>query len=95
MSDRECLDWIKTYLVYDEESESPTLFKVWMAIGTIASALERKCYIKWKRDTIYPNLYIVLTGPPGCRKGTAMRPAKQFLDKIGVNLSAKLSRVRR
>ena len=38
----------------------------------------------------YPNLYIVLTAPAGkARKGTAMAPARKFIDRIGIPLAAE------
>ena len=34
-------------------------------------------------------MYIVLVGPSGCRKGTAMGPGYSFLRKVGAKLSAE------
>lgn len=38
---------------------------------------------------VYPNLYIVLVGPSGTRKGTAMGPAYDFLNDLGIKMSAE------
>lgn len=40
-------------------------------------------------DIVYPNLYIVLVGPSGCRKGTAMKPGRLLLNKVGIRLAPK------
>lgn len=86
MSERYHSDWIEAFVRYTENSEPPTHFKRWVAISAIASCLERKVYLQWE-GTLYPNLYIVLVGPSGCRKGTAMRPAKGLLQRVGIHLS--------
>lgn len=39
--------------------------------------------------TIYPNLYIVLVGPSGCRKGTALGPAYNMLSKLGIKMASE------
>lgn len=38
---------------------------------------------------LYPNFYIVLVGPSGSRKGTAMSPCLSFLRELGVRLAAE------
>jgi hypothetical protein len=59
-----------------------------VGISTLASVLQRKCYIQWGRELFFPNLYVVLVGPPAARKGTAMREGKSLLSKIGIEFSA-------
>lgn len=84
-------DWIEDYLKYTEETEPPILYKEWTAASTIAAALQRKCWLPWGiDDTIFPNLYVVLVGPPGAtRKGTAMKTGIKLLREIGINLAPK------
>jgi len=38
---------------------------------------------------IYPNLYIVLVGPSGSRKGTAMGPGYKMLSDLGIKMAAE------
>ena len=54
----------------------------------MAAVLQRKCWVKWGRLTFYPNLYIVLIGPPAARKGTAMEEGRNLLDRMGVSIAA-------
>jgi hypothetical protein len=83
-------DWITSFKDYTANSEPPDLYKEWVAISVIASALQRKCYLEWGPLTFYPNMYVVLVGPSGkCRKGTAMGPGYKFLRDIGSNLAAE------
>jgi len=86
MSDRRLDDWISAFMKYTENSQPPNSFKKWVAISTVAACLQRKCYLEWE-GMLYPNMYIVLVGPSGCGKGTAMRPAERFLRELGIKLS--------
>lgn len=89
MSQRRLSNWIDSYLEYVDNSEPPLLYKKWVAISTIAACLQRKCWVVWEKQ-IYPNMYIVLVGPAGARKGTAMGPALDILSgEGGVRLAAE------
>lgn len=81
MGNRACSDWLKTYLAYTASTEPPKSYHVWTGISTIAAALQRKVYMDWGHFKIYPNMYVVLVGPPGGRKGTAMKMGKELLNK--------------
>lgn len=89
---RRCEDWIEGYCKLLETTESPDEYKLWVAISTIAGCLQRKCWLAYHThvDT-YPNMYIVLVGPPGLGKGMAMAPAKEMLDKVKVMMSPNCS----
>lgn len=90
-SKRNLSDWIDSFMLLTEDSEPPVLFRKWTAISTIASALQRKVRIELGISlTFYPNLYIVLVGPPSTGKGTAMKYSSDILDKIpAIKLSAQ------
>jgi hypothetical protein len=88
MSERVLADWVDSYMEYTENTEPPEAFRRWVALSTIASVLERKCVLHWGTETFYPNLFIVLVGPPATRKGTAMRVGKGFLDTLGVQVAS-------
>lgn len=81
-------NWIDSYLHYTEENESPDRFRKWVAISSVAAALQRKVSFPWIGPgiTLYPNMYIVLVGPSGVRKGSSIAPAKRLLDKANVYL---------
>jgi hypothetical protein len=78
-------DWITAYLEYTDDTEPPELFRVFNAISAIAACLQRKVYLPWDfHNTYYPNMYVLLVGPSGARKGTSMAPAKSLLCDIGI-----------
>lgn len=88
--DRQCEDWLDSYMELTNNSEPPRLFRLWSAISVVASVLKRKCRIDWGSITFYPNMYIVLVAPSGrARKGTAMGPALNFLMDSNIKLAAE------
>lgn len=74
---------------YTDNSEPSPQFRLWVGISVIAACLQRKCYLPWGMFDIYPNLYIVLVGPSGSRKGTAMGPGYKMLSELGIKMSAE------
>lgn len=81
---RQLDDWIKAYVEYQKDTESPLSYITWTAISCVAGALQRRVYIPWGRGKIYPNLYIVLIGPSGLGKGQTMGPAIEIFKELGL-----------
>jgi hypothetical protein len=76
-------DWIEKFLDLTSDLWSPESFRLWAAIGTIASVLERKVYTDTDAfDPLRPNLYIILTGPPATGKGQVITIARQLLGSV-------------
>lgn len=76
---RELNDWLDSYLLYTKNSEPPESYHLWCGLSVIAGALQRRVHLRWGFEEIFPNLYIVLIGPSGSRKGIAMNIARDFL----------------
>lgn len=53
-------------------SEAPKSYLYWAAFSLIGGILKNHVYFKDGLFTIYPNQYIILTGPPAIGKGTAI-----------------------
>ena len=84
-SKRNFPDWITAYLKYTDNTEPPESYKLWTGISVIASALQRKVRLVWGTAlTFYPNMYIILVGPSGVRKSTAMSPGLELIEKTGM-----------
>ena len=87
---RRLSNWLDSYLEYTFDSEPPEIYHKWVAISTVAAVLKRKCVINWGPLRFYPNMYIVLVGPPGkARKGTAMAYGKNFLVRAQISMAAE------
>jgi hypothetical protein len=86
---RRLKDWLDSYMQFTDNTEPPKIFRLWCGISCIAAALQRKCRLEWGLSTVYPNMYILLVGPSGVRKGTAMSPVGDILKKVGIKTSAQ------
>lgn len=83
-------DFLSGYLDFVFNTEPSDLFKKWTCFSLVAAALRRKVWITWQ-EKIYPNLYVLLVGPPAARKGAAMTPALSLLRDLGVPLASDCS----
>ena len=90
---RELTNWLDSYLEYTDSTESPISYHQWCSLSSVAGALQRRIYLRWGHEIIYPNLYVVLIGPSGrTRKGTALGIAKDILKEItGVTVTPESS----
>jgi len=87
MAKRQLSDWLSSYLEYTDISESPLSYHTWSGLSMIASAMQRKVYMKWGASTIYPNMYIILIGPSGRgRKGEPIDIARWMLEELNLNI---------
>jgi len=68
-------NWIKSYEDYVGDTESPFIYNKWTAIHCLSATLKRSVYVIRGFYKIYANQYIILVGPPGVGKGTAINPA--------------------
>jgi hypothetical protein len=62
------MSWIEDFISYTSAGTSPRIFTKWAAIAAVAGALERRVWVRTKKSNLYPNLYIILVGPPGVGK---------------------------
>jgi hypothetical protein len=76
-------NWLKAYIAYTSDSESPDDFHFWTGVWTVAGALRRRVYINMRKFQWTPNFYIVLVAPPGiATKSTAARAGWRLLEKV-------------
>jgi hypothetical protein len=77
---RQLPDLLKAYEYFTSKSDSPQVFHLWIALGTIAGAAQRKIFMHTLYFDVGTNFYIFLTSPPGrAKKGAALRTGKNFL----------------
>lgn len=80
MAKRSCQDWLKTYLDFTINVESPTVFHVYSGLFALSAAAGRKIWIDRGAYKLYPNLYIILVAASAlCRKTTAIEIAARVL----------------
>lgn len=71
---RKLSDWVTSYQEYMAISDSPPEFTKWAAISAIAAALERKVWCYSNASDLFPNLYVILVGPPAVGKSKSITP---------------------
>lgn len=82
-------DWLREFLDITSPLESPFEYFQWAGLSTIAAVAQRKIYMESQAFFAFPNMYIVLVGPPGSKKSTAIRAGRKLLQKVpGINLSS-------
>jgi energy-coupling factor transporter ATP-binding protein EcfA2 len=85
-------NWISAYsAIMGPITEAPDSYVVWSAISVISAVLKKKVWVRRGTYKVYPNQYIVLVGPPGVGKGTAIHPAHAFIKEYKPELSNYLS----
>lgn len=79
--ERKCENFIESYLHYTRALESPTSYHSWCAMSVISACLRRKVWVNMGHFNIYPNMYVVLVGPPGmCKKSVAINAAMGLIE---------------
>lgn len=83
-------NWLNWYSEYTKESESPNSFHLWTGLSVLASAVRRNVWLNQGTYILYPNLYVILVGPPGrVRKSTSIRLGRRLLLGVeGIQFSA-------
>lgn len=66
------MDWIDSFMTYTEGQPTPVRFRRWAAISAVAAALERRVWTITMGSPTYPNLYVLLVGPPTAGKTVAI-----------------------
>lgn len=74
--------WIDGFCEYFDVIASPSIFRTWAAIGVLSSVLERKVWVYTKGSNLYPNLYIVLVGPPGVGKSNIISKSEEMVRRV-------------
>lgn len=75
-------NWIETYQEYTDILPSPALYRKWVAIFFVAAAMERRMWVRTMGSALYPNLYVLLVGPPGIGKGQAIYLGESMLRDV-------------
>ena len=76
-------NFLADYRLFTSGDEAPENYHTWSALSVLASIIGRRVWTDWGRFRVYPNLYIVLLGPPGNGKTTAMSIGKGIVRDLG------------
>ncbi len=73
--------FLQLYLEYVEETETPRIMHIWTALSGVGACLGRRVYFPFGFNNIYANMFVLLVGPPGSRKSTALGIMQRRLRK--------------
>lgn len=76
--------WLDAYLDYIDCTENPFSFNLWSGISAISASLKRRVFIWRNFIQFFPNMYIVLVGPPGIGKGSAIHPVVNIVNEANL-----------
>lgn len=66
-----------------KEYEAPRRFYYWAALASVSAILKDRVWFDMgKAYKLYPNIYVLLYGPSGVRKGPAIALAEQIVKKV-------------
>lgn len=72
------MSFFDQYLDYvDDNTECPLIYHRWCSIALVGAVAGRHIRVTHGHSEIYPNMYIMLIGPPATRKSTAVNIAKR------------------
>jgi hypothetical protein len=67
---------------YTEGRGSPAIFRRWSGIFLVGATLERKCWLLTVKGKLYPNQYLILTGPAGVGKSLCTSTVYDLLEEL-------------
>lgn len=81
MAERKLKSWVDTFIADTANLHSPTIFRKWTAISTLAAVLEQKVWLTTSRP-MYPNLYVWLIAHPGVGKSRTIAEGRHYVQGI-------------
>lgn len=76
------MTWVEQVLASTEGSESPRKYYYWSALAAIAAVCGNKLYLDKFYYKLYPNIYVLLVGKSGLRKGPPVALAKSLVAEV-------------
>lgn len=83
------MSFLRHYRDYVAQTEAHPTYHTYSALVALAAIIGRRVWVPMGDWDIFPNLYVILVGPSGNRKTSAMTPAKDLLRELGLPFSAE------
>lgn len=75
-------NFLRDYREFTSGNEAHPTYHLFCSLIAVSSIVSRRVWLDMDYFTIYPNLYVVLVGPPGNRKSSAMATTKYLLREL-------------
>ena len=77
-------DFIQNYIhLLSSYTETKNIAHLWCILTSCSALIGRRRYIPFGTSNIYPNMYVMLVGPAGSRKSTAIKESQKFVEASG------------
>jgi hypothetical protein len=76
------VDFIDEFVSHSAGLPTPELFRLWGGISAIGGLLERRCWTVTAQAPLFPNMFVVLVGPPAVGKSVLLSQVTKFWRKI-------------
>lgn len=76
------MTFVETVLAYTRNSESPRRYYYWSALAAVAAVLRRQVYLPRGDSRLFPNIFVLLIGKSGLRKGAPVNLAKHLVHAV-------------
>ena len=73
---------LRAWLKLVRETETPPLFHAWSLVSAASACLTRRCWFNLGAIKVMPNQYVLLVGPPGVRKSTAISLVRDLVSDV-------------
>lgn len=77
------MSFLEDYAIVTQNNESPASYHLFSSLIALSSIVSGKVWLNLGLFSIRPNLYVILTGPPGVKKTTAMSVTKRLIRELG------------
>lgn len=77
------MTWLDHLMTVTKESESPRKYYYWAGMSAIAAVVKNQVYLDKFYYKLYPNIYVLLVGKSGIRKGPPVALAKRLVTEVG------------
>lgn len=76
------MTFVDLVLKYSHSSESPRKYYYWSALAAISAAMKSNVYLDKFLYKLYPNIYVLLVGRSGLRKGPPISLARTLVHEL-------------
>ena len=76
------MTWIDKLLTATEESESPRDYYFWAGLAALSAVSANNIYLDRYFYKLWPNVYVILVGRSGLRKGPPIALAKILVEAV-------------
>lgn len=77
------MNWLQTVTQMFQENEAPEKFFYWSAMSAISAVVKKQVVLDRFHYKLYPNIYVLIMGKSGIKKGLPVNTAKNLVEKVG------------